>query len=273
MFVRFLAACVLAASCAGLAGCGALQRLAEAPAPAAKAGPAAPADYVQPVTTAWEGDSLIAQSHVAADGLVANLANRLPQGAGILAATFVDRDNFDQSSSLGRLVSSLFVNRLAQAGYGVTEFRLRGNMGIRVREGEFALSRKTAQYMKMTFDASAMLVGTYTLDQEAVFVSADVVRLEDGRILAAYDFAVPRDGVVRRLLDDGKKDVVFASYLRNRAGGPALGMAGDAFAPLDLRELPLEAPATGAPAQVPGPAEVPGPFRLFPPTGQGGALR
>lgn len=263
MTVKTVAACVLAVLLAALAGC------AGAPGLEAAADPAPPADYLQPLTTDWEGDSLIAQNHVAADGMVANLANRLPKGAGILAATFVNRDNFDESSSLGRLLSAQVVTRLAQAGFGVMEVRLRAEMGVRVREGEFVLSRKTAQYARNSFDAAAVLVGGYTVDRETVFVSARVALLETGRVLAAYDFAVPRRGAVKRLLDDGQ-DVAFDSYLRSRVVKPVAQASPDAFSPLLPEEIPLGTPggAAGAavPGQVPGPVEVPGPFRLFPPT-------
>lgn len=256
-------ACVLLALVMLLAGCGRTMQTAKAPEPVP------PAEYLQPVTAKWAGDTLIAQSHTSADGLVANLENRLPRGAGILAATFVNQDNFDETSSLGRMLSTHVVTRLAQAGFGVMEVRLRGEMGVRVREGEFALSRKTAQYMNSNFEAFAMLVGVYTVDEDAVFVSSRVVRLDTGHVLAAYDYAVPRKGPVERLVDmDG--DVDFDGYMRKRNVGAMADAGPQAFAPLQLQEIPLEIPAApgagGAPVEIPGPTEEPGPFRLFPPT-------
>jgi len=242
---------------AALTGCGSmLAQTAQEPAP--------PANYIQPMSHAWEGDALIAQSHVAADGMIANLEDRLPRGVRILAATFVSRDNFDESSAFGRLVAAQFMTRLSQAGFGVMEIRLRSEMGIRVREGEFALSRKTAQFMHQNFDASAILVGDYTVDREAVFVSSRLVRLDTGIVVAAYDFVIPNRGAVTRLLRNGVEDVVFAQYLRQRAYGPvaqapmqspAMGLY-----PMDIQEIPLVPPTEQG-----GPTEVPGPFRLFPP--------
>lgn len=264
--------------------------------------PAAPEPFLQPLAVGWEGDAMIAQNHVAADGMVANLVARLPRGARILCATFVSRDNFDESSSFGRLVGAQFVSRLSQAGFGVVEFRLRSEMGVRVREGEFALSRKTAQYMRENYDAHAILVGSYTVDRRVVFVSAQVVRLDTGVVVAAYDYAVPNEGAVARLLRGKEQPVDFAAYLRGRgASGAAASMGagmGQGMGALDLgadfgaglgTNLGTDLGAglggldTGAmtqlPQRVPGPqpitgaeggagegAETGGPIRLFPPT-------
>ncbi|BBD07416.1 FlgO family outer membrane protein [Desulfovibrio ferrophilus] len=256
---RIVIVCVLFATTIALSGCGSMMgHSAQEPAPQV--------NYSQPTTYAWEGDALIAQSHVAADGMIANLESRLPRGVRILAATFVNRDNFDESSAFGRLVAAQYVTRLSQAGFGVMEIRLRSEMGIRVREGEFALSRKTAQYMRQNFDASAILVGDYTVDDAGVFVSSRLVRLDTGVVVAAYDFVVPNQGMVTRLLDDGTEDVVFAKYLRQRAYGPVAEASMQApaagFAPL-VQEFPLIPVAP--PTEQDGPTPVPGPFRLFPP--------
>jgi len=228
------------------------------------AAPEAPEPFRQTLSAGWEGDSFIAENYTAADGLVANLINRLPQRARILCATFVNRDNFDESSGFGRLSAAQFASRLSQAGFGVLEFRLRTEMGVRVREGEFALSRKTAQYMSENYDAHAILVGSYTVDKDVVFVSGQVVRLDTGVVLAAYDYAVPNRGVVARLLYGQTKTVDFAGYLRGRNGmeqamGPDTGM-------LDTNTMAL------FPERVPGPMPVTE-FDLTPPTEQGGPIR
>ncbi len=244
--------------------------------------PAAPEPFLQPLGAGWEGEAMIAQNHVGADGLAANLVNRLPLGARILCATFVDRDDFDSSSSFGRLVAAQYASRLAQAGFSVLEFRLRAEMGVRVGEGEFVLSRKTAQYMSENYDAHAVLVGSYTVDRRAVFVSAQVVRLDTGVVLASYDYAVPNTGAVARMLQDRAARVDFAGYLRSRgaSGAPMAGMApaGTGLGSLDLgldtgsmlefpQRVPGPQPLTGTDLAAPGQeTESGGPIRLFPPT-------
>lgn len=248
-----IAALLLAVS---LYGCGMMQASRQMPEEPVE--PPEPVAFRQPVSTGWQADTLISQSHVAADGLVSNLDIRLPKGANILAATFVNLDNFDESSSFGRLLGSQFVTRLAQAGYGVMEVRLRRQMGFRLREGEFALSRKTAQFMRQKFDARAILVGNYTVDDDAVFVSSRVVRLDNGVVLAAYDFAVPNEGMVERMLDKGAQPVEFDTFLRSRdvKADNMTAASGSSVPTVPLQEIPLGQP----------PVEEGGPFRLFPPT-------
>lgn len=260
MPVRLFFGLALIALASALSGC---VGMTSAPEPVVQA----PEPFRQPLAVGWEGDALIAENHVAADGLVSNLVNRLPRGAHILCATFVNRDNFDESSSFGRLTASQFVSRLSQAGFGVMEIRLRQEMGIRVREGEFALSRKTAQYMSEKYDAHAILVGSYTKDKHAVFVSSRVVRLDTGVVLAAYDYAVQHTGVVQRLLDDGTKEVEFAGYLRKRGDQ---GMKSDA----GMNDLGLGlGPGLGiGPVPQPLPGMDPGVLDLAPPTESGGPV-
>nr|WP_280712731.1 FlgO family outer membrane protein [Desulfobaculum xiamenense] len=219
----------------------------------------------QQVGGGFEGEALLAGSFAAADGLAANLATRMPHGTRMLAATFVDRDAFDRSSAFGRLVSAQVVSRLVQGGYDVVEIRLRRELGIREGQGEFALTRQTAQLMQEKFDAQALLVGCYTVDARNVFVSVRVVRLEDGVQVSAFDWALPKKGVVARLLAPESSEDVFESYLnpqgRMVAGGmPAMAeplrMPTRMDAPQPVIEQPLP---QGAPTQ----GEV---FRLFPPT-------
>lgn len=270
MSVRICIGFALLALGAALSGCSGAMHLA------AEDAPEVPAPAMQQLSTGWEGDALIARNHVAADALIANLAVRLPKDARILCATFVDRDNFDSASSFGRLVGSQFVSRLAQAGFGVMEVRLRNELGIRVREGEFALSRKTAQYMRETYDAHAILVGSYTVDERVVFVSSLVARLDTGVVLAAHEYAVANKGVVARLLDDGTgEEVDFAAYLRRRGTDGADGMASDGLDAgfgeglgSDLFTAPQPAPG-GVPLtefDLAPQTESGGPTRLFPPT-------
>lgn len=222
--------------------------------------------YRQTVGGSFEGDALVAGSFVAADGLAANLKNRVPEGTRILAATFVDRENFESSSPFGRLVSSQVVSRLVQAGYDVMEIRLRKEIGVRAGEGEFALTRETARLMQQKFDAEAILAGCYTVDAHNVFVAAQVVRLDDGVIVSAYDWALPNRGVVSRLLSPKAPQEDFERLVRAPLGearpmAPVKRVAAPA-APVRQENITDEAPAKAAPATPKTQGEI---FRLFPP--------
>jgi hypothetical protein len=217
--------------------------------------PEAPEPYRQPLNVRWEGDAFIAGNHSAADGLVENLEARLPREARILCATFVRQDDLERTSAFGRLASAQFASRLVQAGYSVVEFRLRAEMGVRTGQGEFLLTRRTARFLRERYDAHAVLVGSYVADREAVFVSGQVVRLDSGVAVAAYDYAVPNRGLVARLVrEDGESaGAGFEEFLRPRA-------VAQLATPAEVKA------AKGQPA--PGAGEPLAPIRLFPPTGK-----
>lgn len=222
-----------------------------------KTGPA-----TQTVGTSWEGDALLAGSFNAADGLAVNMKQRMPEGTRILAATFVNRENFEETSPLGRLVASQVVSRLVQSGFDVVEIRLRSEIGVREGMGEFALTRQTARLMQQKFDAEALLVGCYTVDSRNVFLASRVVRLQDGVQISAFDWALPNDGVVARLLAPEDSGELFEHHLRAPLGDTAMMQKPTRMsAPQPLQEvrMPKE---NMKPGSAPTSGEI---FRLFPP--------
>jgi hypothetical protein len=222
--------------------------------------PEAPEPFRQPLHADWEGDAFIAENHTAADGLVENLEARLPRAARILCATFVRQDDLESTSAFGRLTSAQFASRLVQAGYSVVEFRLRAEMGVRDGQGEFLLTRQTAQFLRERYDAHAVLVGSYVADSAAVFVSGQVVRLDSGVAVAAYDYAVPNRGLVARLVreDGASSGAGFDALLRPRA---VTALA----TPAEIKAAQGQPAAKGATPAATG-AEAVAPIRLFPPT-------
>lgn len=246
---RALVAVLALALCAALAGCMSL----------GMSDPQPPKGYRQPLSVAWEGDAFIAENHTAADGLVENLEKRLPDEARIMCATFVSLDDFDKTSGFGRLAAAQFASRLAQAGFSVIEFRLRSEMGVRAGEGEFLLSRQTAQFMRESYDAHAVLVGSYVVDRSTVFVSGQVVRLDSGVVVAAYDYAVPNRGLVARLLRGEEPGPDFGTFLRRRA-------VAELASPEVIKAAKGAPAATPAKAKAAPAADAVAPIRLFPPT-------
>lgn len=135
---------------------------------------------------------LVQNSYTAADRLHSQL-----QGSGVaeypmLAATFVNLNDFEESSALGRLLSEQVASRLSQSGYSVVEVQLRADqLAVRPREGVFALSREI-EALNMDVEAVSILVGTYVVVDRQIFVNARVLRTSDGVALASADFSLPR---------------------------------------------------------------------------------
>ena len=109
----------------------------------------------------------------------------------MLAAAFVDSADVDTTNDLGRLLSQQIASRLSQRGYSVAEIQLRADrLAVRQKAGVFALSQDLAE-INADVSAYAVLVGTYSVVNERIYVNARVLRAGDGVALAASDFSLP----------------------------------------------------------------------------------
>ncbi len=158
-----------------------------------------PMYYERALVNPPEGSILAHANTFAGDALEQMLRGRVNKTAGILAATMVNLDNLDESSSFGRLVMQQIASRLGQYGYRVMDVRLRADMSIRP-DGEFMLSRDVSKLMQANYGAEAVLVGTYSVAAGKVYCSVRVLRLSDSAVVAAYEYYLPRKGDTARLL-------------------------------------------------------------------------
>lgn len=177
----------------------------------------------KPVAPAMDpGRAFIIENHAAAQLLAAEALGRLEAGSRVLVATFVDLDDLESASPLGRVLSEQVATVLSRAGYEVVEVRLRRDLGLRP-EGEFALSRRAELLAAQNAMAEAVLVGAYAADSEAVLVSARVVRTGDNVLAAAHDWSLPNRGLAARLLLAGRSGREFEHFLKPvRAQGPVV---------------------------------------------------
>lgn len=169
------------------------------------------------------GRAFIIENHAAAQHLAAAALGRLEAGSRVLVATFVDLDDLESASPLGRVLSEQVATVLSRAGYEVVEVRLRRDLGLRPGQGEFALSRRAELLAAQNAEAEAVLVGSYAADSEAVLVSARVVRTGDNVLAAAHDWSLPNRGLAARLLLAGRSGREFEHFLKpGRAMGPVV---------------------------------------------------
>lgn len=160
------------------------------------------------------GGAFLAENHAAAQSLAAAAVARLEPGSRVLVASFADEKNLESTSPLGRLLAEQVATVLSGAGYDLVEVRLRRDLGMRPAAGEFALSRRAELLASENAQAEAVLVGCYTADAEAVFVSARVVRTADQVVAAAQDWALPNRGLAARLLAAGHDSDDFERFLK-----------------------------------------------------------
>jgi TolB-like protein len=117
----------------------------------------------------------------------------------VLVATIVNVNDMRRTAPLGRTLSEQYASHMAAAGFNVKEMKLRGDVFIREETGELMLSREIKDIAR-SHNANMVLVGTYSAAANLTYVSLKFVRTEDGRILRGYDYALPNDKDVTRLL-------------------------------------------------------------------------
>ena len=159
---------------------------------------------IKPVTTA-QASNLVVASHDAADALAKPAADiSLSSKPVTIVTTFVDSENFLQSSALGRTVSEQIAGRLAQLGFPVREIRLRGDILVKGNQGELLLSRELKEVAK-EHEASSVVVGTYSEGAQTVFLSTKMIRLDDNRVISAHNFSLKKDHDIAALLHGVKQ--------------------------------------------------------------------
>jgi TolB-like protein len=146
-------------------------------------------------------DEIIQTNRAAANNLIRMAGDEIQPGANIIAASFADIDDLTRSSSFGRVASQQLVSQLTAAGYAVKEMLLRDSVYISASQGEFLLSREISE-ISTEQDAQAVLVGTYAVGENNVFVTARLIRTADSVILASHDYAIPYTRDMRILLRD-----------------------------------------------------------------------
>lgn len=175
-----------------LPGCETLQRNGKAPDPT----------YEQA-----SGNSFTAANYAAATELMKRYqgpasANNFSSTAGaapFIIATLVNIDKLEQSSTFGRLVSEQLASRVTQLGHNAVELKVRNGVFMKRNEGEFLLTREIKE-VATAHKAQAIVVGTYAEASDFVYVNLKVVNPANSMILAAYDYALPMDKEIRRLV-------------------------------------------------------------------------
>lgn len=144
-------------------------------------------------------NKFVAANYEAADSLLTQLGGRLVADKPLIMATVVNIDALDQSSTLGRLVSEQISTRLAQGGLRMLEMKLRTSVYMKRQQGEMMLTREVGE-VAHNHNAQAVVVGSYAETSDAVFVNIKVVHPQTNQVLAANDFVLAKDGVVRSML-------------------------------------------------------------------------
>ncbi|GAB2487097.1 MAG: FlgO family outer membrane protein [Comamonas sp.] len=148
-------------------------------------------------------NAFLASGQDAIAKLTANLDPQLLAGGPVLVATVVNVNNLGTSAPLGRTLSEQYATQMAARGFNVKEMKLRGDVYVREGTGELLLSREVRDIAR-NHRAVLVLVGTYSPAAGYTYVSLKLVRTEDSRIITGYDYALPNDRDVNRLLGNSR---------------------------------------------------------------------
>ena len=163
--------------------------------------PAQPVSTVrtEPTYQSAETSNFLASSQEAINNLTANVPTQSTGTGPVLVATIVNVNNTGASSPLGRTLSEVYANQMVARGFHVKEVKLRSDLYVREGTGELMLSREMRDIARSQ-NAAMVLVGTFSPAANYTYVSLKLVRTEDSRIVRGYDYALPNDRDVQRLL-------------------------------------------------------------------------
>lgn len=108
----------------------------------------------------------------------------------ILVASAVNLNEVENTSTFGRLTGEFLTTRLAHHGYTVVHLTVRQGSVVINKEGNFILSRDVEK-LAQDYNAVAVLVSTYTLAMDKIYMSLKLVDATDSELLAAVDYAIP----------------------------------------------------------------------------------
>lgn len=105
----------------------------------------------------------------------------------LIVTSFANVDALGQSSRFGRMVAQMFAAALVDAGHPITELLLSDTIFISRQSGEFVLTRDIAN-LAQEYSAEALVVGTYAIARDRVYITTKLVRARDARVLSAHSF-------------------------------------------------------------------------------------
>lgn len=116
--------------------------------------------------------------------------------------TFVNIDDLYSSSTFGRMVGEQLMSELAMKGFDVIELRHSDALQFLDSSGEFALSRDV-RAVRPQRSLAAVVVGTYVVSPERVYVNARLVQPSTSLVLSAGSVEMSKTAELSKLLRTG----------------------------------------------------------------------
>ncbi len=153
----------------------------------------APVDYDRDIAV-----DLLAELRAAAQLLLQD-TSRISPHRPVLASALVNIDDLQQSSTFGRQAAEVFSSEIARTGVPVIELKTPDTVFIREGTGELSLSPEL-RHLSDAHNAQAVLVGTYAIGGNTLYVNVRLVQTLDQRIVVSHNFSLPLNRDIRALL-------------------------------------------------------------------------
>ena len=116
--------------------------------------------------------------------------------------TFVNIDDLYTTSTFGRMYAEQVMSELAMRGYDVIELRHTDALQFLTSSGEFALSRDVG-FVRRERELGGVVVGTYTVSPERVYVNARLIEPSSSKILTAGSVEMSKTEEITKMLRGG----------------------------------------------------------------------
>ena len=153
----------------------------------------------EPTYAEAKASEFVSTNRQAVQSLLSGLDLKAMVGTPMLVATVVNVNDLRKTAPLGRTLSEQYASQLAAQGLLVKELKLRGDIYVREETGELMLSRELKDIAKL-HSAGMVVVGTYSAAASSTFVSLKLVKTDTGQIVSGFDYALPNNADVLKLL-------------------------------------------------------------------------
>lgn len=134
-----------------------------------------------------------------AEQLLANIKQGDLYGKIGMPTSFVNQNNFKQSSAFGRYIAEQMFHEFNQRGFPVREYRIGNSIKMQEGNGDFFLSRDKGS-VAVSSKTSVVLVGTYYQDGSNLFINARLIRPSDGLVYRTGQMVVPMTSTTKAML-------------------------------------------------------------------------
>ena len=156
--------------------------------------------------------------------------------------TFVNIDDLYTTSTFGRMLGEQLMSELTMKGYDVIELRHSDALQFLSDGGEFALSRDLA-VIRRERDLAGLVVGTYVVSPDRVYLNARLVDPSTSMILSAGSVEMSKTKEIARMLRGGSLPGTLERIPVRHLGFAAYPMYGARNQRYDAEEMNYNAPS------------------------------